>query len=91
MFNSWLEYYLIFCTVTAIFSLYKLYIPCWNDIKKENDLAAQKIKQRPILTGIIFSIFAFVFAPMFFFLTMDDKHRDGFVKGFVKGTLGPKV
>jgi len=88
MFSSWIEFYLYFCTITAIFSLYKLYIPCWKQIKKENDIPAKKIKTRPIFTGIVFSVFAFILAPAFLFLTLFDKHGDEFVKGFVKGQLG---
>jgi hypothetical protein len=88
MFNSWLEFYVYFSVITAIVSLYKLYIPCWKQIKKENDAAAKKIRTRPVITGIVFSIAAFVLAPMFFVLVMFDDHADRFVKGFVKGNLG---
>jgi hypothetical protein len=88
MFNSWLELYLYFCTITAIFSIYKLYLPCWNQIKKENDQAAKKIRRRPILTGIVFSAAAFVLAPMFLIIVLFDNHADDFIKGFVKGNLG---
>jgi hypothetical protein len=88
MFNNWLEFYLYFCTITAIFSLYKLYIPCWRQIKKENDTAAKKIKTRPITTGIVFSLAAFVLAPAFLILALSEDHGQNFVKGFVKGNLG---
>jgi len=88
MFNNWLEFYLYFCTITAIFSLYKLYIPCWKQIKKENDVAAKKIKTRPVLTGVVFSMAAFILAPIFLILTFSENHGSDFVKGFVKGNLG---
>lgn len=88
MTTDWFELYMYFCTITAIFSLYKLYIPCWKQIKKETDRAANVVKSRPIITGIVFSISAFVFAPMFLVLVLFDEHSDTFIKGFVKGNLG---
>lgn len=88
MFNDWLEFYLYFCTITTIFSLYKLYIPCWKQIEKENDSAAKRIKTRPVFTGIVFSLAAFVLAPLFLIITFSESHGKEFVKGFVKGNLG---
>lgn len=88
MFNSWITFYIWFCTVTSIFSLFKLYIPCWEQIKKENDKAARKIKTRPVLTGIIFSIFAFIFAPIFLVIGLFEDKSQELIKAFVKGNLG---
>jgi hypothetical protein len=86
--SNWIEFYLYFCTITAIFSLYKLYIPCWKQIKKETDKEAKRIQSRPIITGIVFSLTAFTLAPLFFVLTIMDLHTENFIKGFVKGRLG---
>lgn len=88
MLNSWLELYLYFCTITTIFSLYKLYLPCWKQIQKETDLAAQKIKKRPVLTLLIFTLTVFALSPLFFMFTILNVSSDAFIKGFVKGSLG---
>ena len=88
MLNNWWNCYLLFCSITAIFCLYKLYIPCWKEIKVENDKAAKRIQKSPVITGVVFSVAAFVLAPIFLIISFNETYSKKFIKGFVKGNLG---
>ena len=84
MFNSIWEFLALFGLVTAIFSMYKLFIPSLKVINGMTDEAATKLKNKRYFAGFLFFIVAFFASPIMFIVLMSDEASDAFIVGFTE-------
>lgn len=84
-YSGW-ELYLLFCIINTIYCYFKLYVPCWSQIKKQPDEKAKRIAKRPITSLLVFGGFTLLMAPVFFIIALSNFQSEKFVLGFVHGS-----
>lgn len=77
--------YIIFSLSAAILSWYKLYLPTFLQVKKENP-ESFFIKHR-ITGSILWMLITTIFAPLFLFVLLAKDGEKSFITGFSQGIL----
>jgi hypothetical protein len=79
-----LEYYILFCATTAIFSYFRVFNPVIAKLTLNGELDHVFVRS-PNLAAIVFMLMVTIFAPFFFIAVLSETLRWAIIDGIYKG------
>jgi hypothetical protein len=79
-----LEYYILFCATTAIYTYFRVFLPVVTKLKFNNQDNHVFVRS-PTIAAIVVMLAATVLAPFFFLAVLSETLRWTIIDGFYKG------